>query len=130
MYAITICFGHGAVWALMFKDGQRAIEAFDRYKITSDNIRAIGTHNDDLFEAADDFGQTIRISCRAVTGMMLEDMEHSKLAYIERGLHQARTQTKANEIANNDPVLREARRQQQSPILQPGMFPGPNGRFS
>jgi len=57
---------------------------------------------------------------------MLEDMEKSKLAHIERGLHQARTQAKAQQAATQDPVLKSA-----AMMRGPAMIdPMGNSRFS
>ena len=57
---------------------------------------------------ADDFGQRATIDIKSIHGFMLEDMEQSKLAHIERGLHQARTQARAQQMATADPVLKNA----------------------
>ena len=65
---------------------------------------------------------------------MLEDLDQSKFAHIERALHQSRTKVTADKLAEADPTIREAQRRAQGgmPMIQPvpGMpgF-GPNGRF-
>ena len=43
-----------------------------------------------------------------VAGMMFEDLDKSMLAHVERGLHNARTQAKAQQQAMSDPVLKTA----------------------
>jgi hypothetical protein len=123
MFSLTIVFGPGPmVWTLMFKTEEAAKSAK-------------GKLDDEMQEYVwleDDFGQNCTITAKSISGYMLENMERSKLAHIERALHQARTQAKGAEIADSDPVLAQARRRAQGgmPIMQP-MPTGfsPNGRF-
>jgi hypothetical protein len=122
MFSLTIVFGPGPmVWTLMYKNREKA-EAHRNF--------LYGT--DDQINLSDDFGQEASLKRTEIHGSMLEDMEQSKLAHIERALHQARTQAKGAEIADSDPVLAQARRRAQGgmPIMQP-MPTGfsPNGRF-
>jgi len=82
----------------------------------------------------DDFGQEATIDRNQIHGSMLEELDKSKLARIEMELHAVRTKLKANEIADADPMIRQARARQQGggmPMLQPmGAIPGlQNGRF-
>jgi len=53
---------------------------------------------------------------------MLENLDESQLAYIEMALHQARVQAKANERAQSDSVLRNAKRG--PAVITPGMNGG------
>lgn len=120
MFMLTISFGPGPmVWTLMFKTEDKA-----RYCET-----LLATPNKTSF--TDDFGQSVVINTNEIHGYMIEDLEQSKLAHIERALHQARTQAKGAELAEADVTLRtaRARAQGQMPILQP--MPGGfgNGRF-
>jgi hypothetical protein len=112
------------MWTLLYKDREKAEQ--HRGHISDGPDRVI---------LVDDFGQEATFFQECIYGVMLEDMEQSKLAHIERELHLVRTKLKANEIADADPQIRQARRNQQGgmPMLQaipPGMpgF-GPNGRF-
>ena len=124
MFSLTIVFGPGPmVWTLMFKNADAAIAAA---KNCQDNSTS------ETFETTDDLSQSVVISRTQIHGVMLEDLEQSKLAHIERALHQARTQAKGSEIADNDPILKQARHRAQGgmPMIQP--MPagyGPNGRF-
>ena len=124
MFSLTIVFGPGPmVWTLMFKEKQAAIKG----------MNAIGEHSGKFLETEDDFGQRAIIEKTQVHGFMVEDMEQSRLAHIERALHQARTQAKGSELADADPVLRQARMKAQGGLgmIQPvpgGMMQG-NGRF-
>jgi hypothetical protein len=124
MFSLTIVFGPGPmVWTLMFKTEDKA-----RLNVSTLNQSPLGQ----VTRFVDDFGQECDIITDELKGWMLEDMEQSKLAHIERALHQARTQAKGAEIADSDPVLAQARRRAQGgmPIMQP-MPTGfsPNGRF-
>jgi hypothetical protein len=120
MFSLTIVFGPGPmVWTLMFKTEERVREELANWAINKTPL-------------IDDFGQECVINADIMHGYMVENLEQSKLAHIERALHQARTQAKGAEIADSDPVLAQARRRAQGgmPIMQP-MPAGfsPNGRF-
>jgi len=114
MYCLTICFGPAATtWALMFKTEEKAIQA----------LQFINEHVDGNF--TDDFGQTIALKTSELHGVMLEDLSLSKLAHIERALHQARMQAEGQKMAQTDPALMHAARGPN--IISPMM--GGNGRF-
>jgi hypothetical protein len=120
MFSLTIVFGPGPmVWTLMFRTEERVREELANWAINKTPL-------------IDDFGQECVISADIMHGYMVENLEQSKLAHIERALHQARTQAKGAEIADSDPVLAQARRRAQGgmPIMQP-MPTGfsPNERF-
>jgi hypothetical protein len=117
MFLLSIVFGPTpTAWALLFKTQESAEAAF----------KQMGVHTG-WIALEDDFGQCASLKSETLHGFMLEDMEKSKLAQIERGLHQLKTQAKAQEVAGADPQLQRAMRQghQGSPILSPGL----NGRF-
>jgi|HubBroStandDraft_3_1064219.scaffolds.fasta_scaffold41976_2 hypothetical protein len=134
MFSLTIVFGPGPmVWTLMFKteeaaeDAALAVRSILQARGKDTNFSPISA-----VSLKDDFGQIAEVTTESLHGFMLENMEQSKLAHIERALHQARTQAKGAEIADSDPVLAQARRRAQGgmPIMQP-MPTGfsPNGRF-
>ena len=117
MHSITIVFGPSPVpWVLLFKTEEAARAAL---MIPSSN---------DYWEVMDDFGQYVSIKRDLIHGTMLEDMEQSKLAHIEQGLHRARTQAKAQQMAAADPTLRTAQMMGGPAMLQPGFNQG-NGAF-
>jgi hypothetical protein len=124
MFSLTIVFGPGPmVWTLMFKTEDKA-----RLNVSTLNQSPLGQ----VTRFVDDFGQECDIITDELKGWMLEDMEQSKHAHIERALHQARTKITADKLAEADPVIREAARRQQGgmPMIQPmHAMPGPNGRF-
>lgn len=119
MFSLTIVFGPGPmVWTLMFKERKTAEDALAHWTAKQEDL-------------TDDFGQVACVNPDKAHGWMLEDLEQSRLAHIERALHQARTQAKGAEIADNDPVLKQARHRAQGgmPMIQPVPGFGPNGRF-
>jgi hypothetical protein len=118
MYCLTICFGPAATtWALMFKTKETAEIGW--------NAIALAKANNVVVNFSDDFGQEIVLESAPVHGVMLEDLSLSKLAHIERALHQARMQAEGQKMAQTDPALVHAARGPN--IISPMM--GGNGRF-
>jgi hypothetical protein len=98
MHQLTVTFGPaGTTWAFLYKDGDIAHKAAEQLALPQESIYI-----------ADDFGQRANIKYREIWGFMVEDLELSKLGHIERGLHQARTQAKAQQMAQADPVIKAA----------------------
>jgi hypothetical protein len=124
MFSLTIVFGPGPmVWTLMYKTEETA-------RAHRDFLQG---KEDTCLRLTDDFGQEAELVRSSIHGTMFEDMEISKLAHIERALHQARTKVKADELAQADPVIRSAAMRQGGAILQPAMPGMPfqqNGRMS
>lgn len=114
MFLLTIVFGTSPVpWGFLFKEEEKAQQAFDHVVLCKQTP-------DSRIGIEDDFGQKASLDTDKIQGFMLEDMEKSKLANIERGLHQARTQAKAQQQAQQDPVLRAAQLGAASPaVLSP-----------
>ncbi len=128
MFSLTIVFGPGPmVWTLMFKTEERALQAQSGLNCV------LHEQANEIFGIEDDFGQHAiwTLTTLKTASWMLENLEQSRLAHIERALHQARTQAKGAEIADNDPVLKQARHRAQGgmPMIQPVPGFGPNGRF-
>jgi hypothetical protein len=114
MYSLTIAFGDTpAMWRLLFKTEEAAHTAW---------TKAADPENKG-FNVTDDFGQTCSVKNRV--GLMLEDLDQSKLAGVEMMLHNARTQAQAQVQARSEPALRNAA--QQGPSV---FVPGMNGRMS
>ena len=121
MFSLTIVFGPSPVpWVLLFKTSEAANTAVACAKDA--------TATDEAVIISDDYGQHVQIRGKAIHGYMLEDMELSKLAHIEQGLHRARTQAKAQTMASADPVLKAAAMMGGAPMLSPG-FNGGGGAF-
>ncbi len=98
MFCISIKFkNEPSVWTLMYQSKETAVLAWKLYG-----------DSQELVILEDDFGQTANFNLSSVAGAMLEDLDKSMLAHVERGLHNARTQAKAQQVAMNDPVLKTA----------------------
>jgi hypothetical protein len=101
MYSLSIHFGPSQMcWAFLFKDKDRAEQAFR----TAASLEIAGQSS--AFQIADDFGQNGMFNYSGVHGILLEDMDVSQEAAIQRGLHQARGQAKAQSRAGSDTTLR------------------------
>lgn len=120
MHSLTICFGPtGTVWTLLFKDADNMKAAEDRMKTDP--------AAEDHFSIGDDYGQFITVKREHIVAVLREDLDQSQLAQVERGLHQARSQAKAQTRAMQDPVIKESLRlQQQGPAVMSPLGP----RFS
>lgn len=121
MHCLSIVFAAGApvLWKLIYRTEEKAKQA---YELLSEPTPEGETRG--IFE--DDFGQKITIRFDNIIGMMLEDLEQSKLAHVEMTLHEARTRSKAGQMAQTDPQIRQANMLQGPAVLSPGMF---NGRM-
>ena len=104
MHMLTVVFGPTSTsLAFLFRDAEQARAEFQ----SLEDAIAVGV--EDIFVVInDEFGQHAAIRVKSLNGVLLEDMEQSKLAHIERGLHNARTQARANQAAQSDPVLKSA----------------------
>ena len=111
MFSLTIAFGPANItWTLMFRTEDSAVAASVNMHDKSDRV-----------SINDDFGQSLNVERNTIHGWMSEDMNLSKLAHIERALHQARTQAEGQTMAESDNTLRAARARQGSAILTPGI---------
>jgi len=116
MFCITIALvDNQVVWTLLYNSEDSAMNSWK--KITDLPGQTL----------SDDFGQTAMVERSRIAGAMLEDLDKSMLAHIERGIHNARTQAKAQQIALNDPILKTAAMARgQSPAI---FSPQGNGHF-
>jgi len=125
MFCLNIAVG-STVWALLFNDETKARDslAWIRQKPTT-------THTfTPSIECAleDDFGQTFVAPFNAIHGCMLEDLDKTRLAHIERALHQQLTQLEAQKRWEQHPAHRAMAR---GPgVIAPGFGPMGNGAFS
>lgn len=122
MFSLTIAFGQQGTWQLMYREQEKADEAFAYCQITTAN-------ETEQIALTDDFGQRMMIKRCDITASMLEDLSRSKLAYVERALHQARVQAEAMTMAESDSTLRGIRARQGVSILSPMGVPA-NGPFT
>jgi len=124
MFSMTIVFGASPMpWALLF----RTQESFDNAR-TVYNTPSLTDFHGKILELTDDYGQHIVVERSSIHGVMFEDMTKSKMAHIERGIHQMKTQVEANNLAKTDPTLLAAMRSQMNP---PGVITpfAANGAF-
>lgn len=99
MFSITVALANTQiVWTFMYKTKESAEKAW----------------NGDMHENAshwiisDDFGQTCCIPRAQIAGSLMEDLDQSKMAHIERSLHVERVKVAAQRAAQSDPVLKTA----------------------
>jgi hypothetical protein len=98
MHCLTICFGPAAtIWTFLF---QTEAKARDAHTLIIDHPTAA------FHGIIDDFGQIGTISGASICGIMLEDLDRSKLAHVEKGLHNARTQADYSKRVMADPSAR------------------------
>lgn len=116
MHSITVIIGQTAL-ALLFKTKEHAEIA--------DNILSGRSAAGGQISVEDDFGQKLVANTQNLAGYLYEDLDSSKLAHVERALHQTRTQNLAQKTAEADPSLRLASRM--GPAMISSM-PGFNGR--
>lgn len=101
MHSLSIAVGNQC-WRLLFKTEESATLAFTFLK------------NGSVEPVLDDYGQSF---FGLPQGLLLEDMDKSKLAYIETALHNARANVDANKRAQTDPALRASRLSAGPPML-------------
>ena len=97
MFLISIAMGRSQpiVWTLMFKTEERAGSTF---KMIQENMGS--------FALDDDFGQIISVEKANVVAVMCENAEMSKLAHIERGMHEQKIKSAIVTRMQADPAMR------------------------
>ncbi len=94
MFSITVMVGAQG-FTLMYRTQQKAEES-----------ARVLRGGDPMIAIEDDFGQSVAINRQHLSGFMVEDLEKSKLAHVERALHIQRTQALAQKTAEADPGLK------------------------
>jgi hypothetical protein len=114
MFSMTIVFGPVPTpWTLLFKSEETFQTA-----MTLARTPAVASFERDNLTVADDFGQILDVKRSSVHGIMFEDMEQSRMAQIERGLHNTRTQIAAERAGQADPSISSyVRTRQQGPAV-------------
>ena len=110
MIQMTVVVAGPVVWSLLFKSDKEPTEAFARITVASPEETVI---------IDDDYGQRFLAERSDIKGVLLEDTQKSQQGAIERALHNARTQAKANIAAQADPALKTAAMAQGAPMLTP-----------
>jgi hypothetical protein len=117
MFSLSIALDGPIVWSLMYKTKEAAANAWIY-------LSAPGAAS--TVELKDDFGHCAIVMFSRFAGAIMEDMSLTKIAHIERGLHEARTRAKMQQDAQADPVLRTAAMTQGPAMISPmgnGPFP-------
>lgn len=83
----------------------------------------------DQIKIEDDFGQICSIKAGELKGYLAEDLDQSKFARVEMGLHQTRTQIAAQKAAESDVIIRTARTMQGAAVLDPMGIRANGGRL-
>ena len=98
MISLSIVFGpaSGGAWGFMFQNKRNADVVLEEYN----------TGTAAKISIADDFGQRAVIVRNSIYGILIEDMDIAADAVIERSLHQARTQVRANNKSATDSLLK------------------------
>lgn len=116
MHCLSIVFNAGSpvMWKLLYRTESDALSAFQRA-----GMHFAPTNSPQAIQLNDDFGQSVVIGRGVAGGVMLEDLDQSKLAHIEMSLHEAKTRAKAQKQAQTDPELRTSQMMQGMPVLSP-----------
>jgi len=96
MFCLNIALGSTS-WRLLYREEEKARMAY----IAASHFAPMNRVN-----LQDDFGQTFAGKCNDIHGVMLEDMDQTKMAHVEMALHQARTQSLATKMAQTDQTLK------------------------
>lgn len=135
MHCITLLVGpQGTAWTYLFKTKESAETAFTNMLVVKDldavamNAVHLLHQPGAILHITDDFGQAASIPAVDFHGCQLENLDETKLAHVERALHNARTQAEANTRAGNDPALKAAATMAQMSGRAPMYQPNINGR--
>jgi hypothetical protein len=117
MFSLSICFGpQGTTWALLFKTEE---EANAQWSIIN------STPPQHALALKDSFSQQAVFAKREeIHGCMLENLDETKLAHIERTLHELRLKTKLGQVASTDPMIQMGRVSNSPAMLSPAMNGG------
>ena len=99
MHSITVVLGPTS-WRFLFKSKERA----EHYK----NFKTDHPTQDLIID--DDFGQHAEIKAMSIHGIMIENLDETKLVAVEMMLHDARIRASAQQRAQSDTQLRATQR--------------------
>ena len=97
MFCLNIALGNTS-WRLLFKEEIMARDALDKLEVSKTSLAPCD-------RVSDDFGQEFSGGA-GIIGLMLEDLDQTKMAHVEMALHQARTQSLATKMAQTDQTLK------------------------
>lgn len=99
MHSVTVVLGP-ASWRFLFKSKEAAMKHA--------NFRTDHPTQDMII--TDDFGQHAEIRSTSIHGIMIENLDETKLVAVEMMLHDARIRATAQHRAQSDTQLRQATR--------------------
>ena len=99
VHSLTVLVGP-ASWRFLFKSKERA-EQFKNFKTD---------HPTQDLVVDDDFGQHAEIKALSIHGIMIENLDETRLVAVEMMLHEARIRATASQRAQSDTHLRQAQR--------------------
>lgn len=114
MFSVSVAFGNQA-WRLLFRTAEPAEKTFESLTQKKTDHFNLPEH----IELQDDFGQRATIMRGSIHGVMLEDLDQSKVATVELMLHNTRTQVSAQQRAGSDPAIRSAQMSSGPAIISP-----------
>ena len=109
MFSITIALGNVS-WRLLYKSEESAAHATSIIQDTK--------HLSEI-RVDDDFGHSLTVPTKSLHGILVEDLDKTKMAHVELGLHQARIQAAANKAGQADPGLRASAMTNSPGVLTP-----------
>lgn len=101
MFTLSVVFGNASV-GFMFKTQ----EAAENAAATLVGDPAMGVHVQKRIPIEDDFGQHGVFNAESIHGVIVEDMERTKVARSEQMVHQMKCQMLARKLSSADPALR------------------------
>jgi hypothetical protein len=98
MFSISIAMGRGTpvVWALLYRTKEKALEASLKLHESQGEI-----------SLNDEFGQTIHVVKANVVGILTEDLEQSRVAHLERAIHEQKIRAAVGTRMRSDPAFRD-----------------------
>ena len=111
MHSLTVLVGP-ASWRFLFKSKERA-DHFKNFKTDHPTMDLV---------VDDDFGQHAEIKAMSIHGIMIENLDETKLIAVEMMLHDARIRATAQQRAQSDTQLRATQRG--PAVLSPGGIVG------
>ena len=102
MFSLTIAFGN-TNWRLLYKTEEKANE---HYMLARAPDKTAHFNPEGHFELTDDFGQRACINRASINGVMLENLDQSRVGNIEFGMHNARTQIALQKRLQAEPGMR------------------------
>lgn len=115
MFSLSISFGPGpTTWRLMFHSEEAAQRAWDTVAMIPPPTGMLGAPQTRVV-ITDDFGQRLCLS--EFAGMLLEDLNQTKVGHTEFAIHEMKTRAGIATRAQADPILRQAQANGGPPML-------------